>query len=74
MPMLTAMNAVIANHSSVWPARRAAFCTRRRFEMLATIAVKISGTTAVRSSVTYELPIVSRVAERPFGSSPVAPS
>jgi len=42
--------------------------------MLATIAVKISGTTAARSSVTYELPIVSRVADRAVGFSAVAPS
>ncbi len=74
MPMITAMNAVIANHRIVWPARRAAFCTRRRFEMLATIAVKIRGTTAARSSVTYELPMVSSVADSPVGFSAVAPS
>ena len=52
IPIETAMNAVIANQRMVWPARRAAFCTRRRLEMLATIAVKMRGTTAARSSVT----------------------
>ena len=50
MPMLTAMSAVMANHSSVWPARRAAPVTPRRLAMLAMIAVRTSGTTRVRSS------------------------
>ncbi len=52
MPISTAMNAVIANHSSVCTARRAAFATLRRFAMELTIAVKISGMTATVSNAT----------------------
>ena len=74
MPIDTAMKAVIANQSRVWPARRAAFCTRRRFEMLATIAVKTSGTTAARRIVTYEPPILSSVSDSTVCVSAVAPS
>lgn len=55
------------NQSRVCPARRAAFVTFRSWVMLATIARKMSGTTATFSSVTYALPIVDRVAVRPFG-------
>jgi hypothetical protein len=50
--MSTAKNAVIANQMSVLTARRAAFVTCDRFEMEATTAVKISGTTAAFSKVT----------------------
>jgi hypothetical protein len=74
IPIETAMNAVIANQRMVWPARRAAFCTRRRLEMLATIAVKMRGTTAARSSVTYEPPILSSVSDSTVCVSCVAPS
>lgn len=67
MPMATAIKAVIANHSSVCPARRAALVTLRRFAMLATIAVKISGMTAARSRSTNSPPTVSRVLVSQFG-------
>ena len=52
MPMITAMNAVMANHHSVWIARRAAFVTSRRLAMELTMAVKTSGMTATVSSLT----------------------
>ena len=52
MPIVTAMSAVIPNQRSVWPARRAALVTFRSWVMLATIARKMSGTTATFSSVT----------------------
>ena len=47
-----AMNAVIANHSSVCQARRAAFVTFARLAIEATTAKKISGMTAALSRLT----------------------
>ena len=65
--MSTAKNAVIANQMSVLTARRAAFVTCDRLEMEATTAVKISGTTAAFSRVTYEEPMVSKVTMSQLG-------
>ena len=52
MPMITEMKAVIANHSRVLPARRAALVTLRRLAIDAMTAVNTSGTTATVSSLT----------------------
>ena len=43
MPIETAISAVMANQSSVWPARRAALETCLRLAMLTITAVTISG-------------------------------
>ena len=69
MPMATAMAAVMANQSSVWPASRAALVTLRRFAMEATIAVNTSGGTIALSRPTNEEPIVSKVTVRAFSVS-----
>ena len=61
IPMLTAINAVIANQIRVCPASRAALPTPRRLAMLAMIAVRTSGTTRALRSETNEAPMVSRV-------------
>src|SRR5690625_2732034 len=52
MPIAPETKAVIANHSSVWPANRAALVTLPRLATDATIAVQIRGGTIVRSRVT----------------------
>ncbi|GAA0995572.1 hypothetical protein GCM10009551_060910 [Nocardiopsis tropica] len=52
MPITTAMNAVIANHTSVLAASRAALVTLRRLAIDATTAVTTRGTTATVSSLT----------------------
>ena len=54
MPMPTETSAVMANHSRVCPARRAALVTSRRLAMLATMARKTSGGTMARSRATKE--------------------
>src|SRR5699024_4247237 len=75
MPIATETRAVIANHSSVCPANRAALVTLPRLATDATIAVKISGGTLVRGRVTKEDAIVDNVvvsqlaASYPFAST-----
>src|SRR3954468_25037672 len=61
MPMETAISAVMANQSRVWPASRAALDTCLRLAMLTMTAVTISGGTRTFSSVTKVLPTVWRV-------------
>lgn len=68
MPMATEISAVIANHSSVCPASRAAFVTFRRFAMEETIASSTSGGTIARSRSTKEPPMVESVSVSQFGS------
>src|SRR5690625_881511 len=60
IPTATDASAVTPNHSSVWPARRAALVTLPRVAIEATIAVKISGGTMVRRRVTKIEPMVER--------------
>ena len=70
MPIATAMRAVIANHRSVFPARRAALVTLRRLAIEVMIARKISGGTRAFSRVTKVEPMVWRVVVSQFGPSP----
>ena len=70
MPMETAISAVMANQSSVWPASRAAFPTCLRLAMLTMIAVTISGMTMTRSSPTNVEPMVASVEVSQFWSVP----
>ena len=67
MPMETAISAVMANHSRVWPARRAALETCLRLAMLTITAVTISGGTSTFSSVTKVPPTVCEGAGQPVG-------
>ena len=67
MPIATAINAVVPNHSSVCPASRAALDTCSRLAMLTMIAVTINGTTITRSSATKVLPMVCRVLVNQLG-------
>ena len=67
MPIATEISAVMANHSSVWPARRAAFDTCLRLAMLTITAVTISGGTSTFSSVTKVPPMVCEGAGQPVG-------
>ena len=69
MPIATAMPAVMANQSRVWPASRAALVTFRRLAIEATIAVNTSGGTIARSRPTNEDPMVSRVTVSQFSVS-----
>src|SRR5699024_7554903 len=66
MPIETAIRAVMANQSRVWPASRAALVTLRRFAIETTIAVNTSGGTTARSRETKVEPIVSRVTVSQF--------
>lgn len=61
IPMSTETKAVIANHTSVDTASRAAPVTFRRFATDVTTAVKMSGGMRSLRSWTYVLPIHSRV-------------
>src|SRR5699024_3873833 len=70
MPIETAIRAVIANQSSVFPASRAAPVTPRRFAIDVTIARKISGGTRASSRATEIEPMVCRVVVSQFGPSP----
>ena len=72
MPIVTEMRAVMANHCSVLTASRAAFATWASPAMLATIAVKTRGGTAVRSSVTNAEPMVVSVLVSQLGAGPSA--
>ena len=69
MPMTTAISAVMANHSSVFQASRAAPVTSRRLAIEATIARKTSGGTMARSSVTKMVPTVVSVSVSQLGST-----
>ena len=69
MPMETAISAVIANQSRVWPASRAALETCLRLAMLTITAVTISGGTRTFSSVTKVLPMVGQRAGQPVGGA-----
>src|SRR5690606_9549371 len=72
MPTETAMSEVIANHSRVFQARRAALVTLRRFAIEVTIARKISGGTSAFSRVTKIDPMVDSVVVSQFAPSGLA--
>ena len=67
MPIATAISAVMANHSSVWAASRAALETCLRLAIDTMTAVTISGGTSALSSETKLLPMVARVLVSQFG-------
>ena len=74
-PILTAISAVIANQSRVWPARRAALSSARRLAIDATIAAKTrGGTIAFKSETKIDPTVLSVVASQlrsPSGPAPI---